>query len=179
MSWSSAPLAAVIIYIDLVIWVISNALYKGKNNLRLCLLDIMTKGITCIVFLFFSSLSRVLEPSVLMEMKLSDGKIHTFEVRHWLGEINMSVGGKALVNSSCGCSCNLQYSSKFKNYQSYNQDLSQQCTWVLIILWGPMQSEEMSEKKGVLASLAMSLYQQSRLSDLFFRVATVQASGTN
>ncbi|CAH3035826.1 unnamed protein product [Porites lobata] len=27
-----------------------------------------------------SSLSRVLEPSVLMEMKLSDGKIHTFEV---------------------------------------------------------------------------------------------------
>ena len=42
-----------------------------------------------------------------------------------------------------------------------------------------MQSEEMSEKKGVLASLAMSLYRQSRLSDLFFRVATVQASGTN
>ena len=63
----------------------------------------MNKSITCIVF-FFSSLSRVLEPSVLMEMKLSDGKIHTFEVRHGLGGIDMSVGGKALVNSSCGFS---------------------------------------------------------------------------
>ena len=72
----------------------------------------MNKGITHIVFFFFSSLSRVLEPSVLMEMKLSDGKIHTFEVRHGLGEINMSVGEKALVNSSCGFSCNLQNSSK-------------------------------------------------------------------
>ena len=41
-----------------------------------------------------------------------------------------------------------------------------------------MQSEEMSEE-GVLASLAMSLYQQSRLSALSFLVATVQASGTN
>lgn len=154
------------------------ALYKGKNNLRLCLLDIMNKGITHIVFFFCSSLSRVLEPSVLMEMKLSDGKIHTFEVRHWLGEINMSVGGKTLVNSSCGFSCNLQNSTKLKNYQSYNQDLSRHCTWVLISLWGPMQSEEMSEK-GVLASLAMSLYQQSRVSALSFLVATVQASGTN
>jgi len=27
-----------------------------------------------------SALNRVLEPSVLMELKLSDGKIHTFEV---------------------------------------------------------------------------------------------------
>ena len=106
LSWSSAPLAAIIIYVDLIIWVISNALCKRKNNIRLCLLDIMNKGITRIVF--FSSLSRVLEPSVLMEMKLSDGKIHTFEVRHWLGEINLSVGGKALVNSSCGFSYNLQ-----------------------------------------------------------------------
>ena len=68
----------------------------------------MNKGITCIVFLFFSSLSRVLEPSVLMEMKLSDGKIHTFEVRHGLGEINMSVGGKAVA-----------FLVIFKIYQSY------------------------------------------------------------
>lgn len=29
----------------------------------------------------FSALNRVLEPSVMMELKLSDGKIHTFEVR--------------------------------------------------------------------------------------------------
>lgn len=28
----------------------------------------------------FSALNRVLEPSVLMELKLSDGKMHTFEV---------------------------------------------------------------------------------------------------
>ena len=56
-------------------------------------------------------------------MKLSDGKIHTFEVRHGLGEINMSVGEKALVNSSCGFSCNLQNSSKWKNYHSYKPGL--------------------------------------------------------
>ena len=30
--------------------------------------------------LFFSALNRVLEPTVLMELKLSDGKIHTCEV---------------------------------------------------------------------------------------------------
>ena len=33
-----------------------------------------------ILTLSFSALNRVLEPSVLMELKLSDGKIHTFEV---------------------------------------------------------------------------------------------------
>lgn len=91
-------------YVDLIIWVTSYALYKGKNYLRL---EIMNKGITHIVF-FCSSLSRVLEPSVLMEMKLSDGKIHTFEVRHGLGEINMSVGGKAV-----------SFLVLFKIYQSY------------------------------------------------------------
>ena len=31
-------------------------------------------------FYFFSSLSRVLEPTVLLEMTLSDGRIHTFNV---------------------------------------------------------------------------------------------------
>ena len=32
------------------------------------------------VCIYYSSLHRVLEPSVLMEMKLSDGTIKTFEV---------------------------------------------------------------------------------------------------
>ena len=33
------------------------------------------------MLLFFSALNRVLEPTVLMELKLSDGKVHTFEVQ--------------------------------------------------------------------------------------------------
>jgi len=36
--------------------------------------------LTMLLF-FFSVLNRVLEPTVLMEMTLSDGNIHTFEVR--------------------------------------------------------------------------------------------------
>lgn len=34
-----------------------------------------------LLVLFFSALNRVLEPTVLMELKLSDGKVHTFEVQ--------------------------------------------------------------------------------------------------
>ena len=36
-----------------------------------------------------SALNRVLEPSVLMEMRLSDGKIHTFEVQY---DVNLPEG---------------------------------------------------------------------------------------
>lgn len=43
---------------------------------------LMWHGVQLSLFLTssFSALNRVLEPSVLMELKLSDGKIHTFEV---------------------------------------------------------------------------------------------------
>ena len=34
------------------------------------------------VFFTFSVLNRVLEPTILMEMKLDDGKTETFEVTH-------------------------------------------------------------------------------------------------
>ena len=36
--------------------------------------------LTICVYLFFSVLNRVLEPTISMEMKLSNGKIHMFEV---------------------------------------------------------------------------------------------------
>ena len=38
------------------------------------------KILTICVYLFFSVLNRVLEPTISMEMKLSNGKIHMFEV---------------------------------------------------------------------------------------------------
>ena len=37
--------------------------------------------INFIMFIYFSSLNRVLEPTVLMELTLTDGSIHSFEVQ--------------------------------------------------------------------------------------------------
>ena len=65
---------------------------------------------TCRLRLFltlsFSALNRVLEPSVLMELKLSDGKIHTFEVsvESSLGSLSRDVfEPRTLTGSLCSC----------------------------------------------------------------------------